>query len=75
MAKMIVPCLENGSIYNNLTRWTVECGNATGHGREQLHHSEEETEVQHVVSIVVAICFGLMGLVGLFGNSLVVLGE
>lgn len=73
MAKMIVPCLENGTIYNNLTRWTVECGNATGHG--QSHKSEDEIEVQHVVSIVVAICFGLMGLVGLFGNSLVVLGE
>lgn len=32
------------------------------------------TGVEHVVSIVVAICFGLIGLAGLLGNSLVILG-
>lgn len=87
MAKMIVACLENGTIYNNLTRWAEECGNGTAAGsgryvpiREQSQHGgsgggEDEVRVEHVVSIVVAICFGLIGLVGLFGNSLVVLGE
>lgn len=32
------------------------------------------TGVEHLVSIVVAICFGLIGLAGLLGNSLVILG-
>lgn len=76
MAKMLDPCLDaagralSGAIYHNLSGW-IECGNATHNGSEV----DGDVKVEHVVSVVVAICFGIMGLIGLFGNSLVVLGE
>lgn len=71
---------DNATIYN-LTQW-VACDNSTngslagGWGSHlQNEDGEGSTDVQHIVSIVVAICFGLIGLAGLFGNSLVILGE
>lgn len=86
LAKLMAPCLENGTIYNNLTRWTkAVCGNATNSSWDMQHQQSRQLEgsgggdgdirVEHVVSVVVGICFGLIGLVGLLGNSLVILGK
>lgn len=66
---------DNATIYN-LTLW-VACDNNSSNGGLDGHllNDDGSTDVEHIVSIVVAICFGLIGLAGLFGNSLVILGE
>lgn len=70
---------DNGTIYN-LTQWVLSCDNATNNSLQTnpyLHgdgSGSGTSDVEHIVSIVVAICFGLIGLAGLFGNSLVILG-
>lgn len=66
-------CMNNGTFLSQL----VNCTNATGN---QVHNATEDsgeggTLTEHVVSVVVGVCFGFIGLVGLFGNSLVILGE
>lgn len=86
MGRLMTACVEdvvaavkgqNGTIYNNFTRSWVECGNATNSNNTawDLQQPSDGVRVEHVVSVVVAICFGIIGLAGLFGNSLVVLGK
>lgn len=78
--RVMMEAKDNDLIMYNFTMMLTAglVGSGTGDGNSSDHLTSEadaEAGVQHIVSIVVVICFGLIGLAGLFGNCLVVLGE